>query len=225
MPTPTQPAEFNAPGPPRTLGPGIAEPALWGAVEALVGDLWPNGGPAQMHAAAACWRTFGAVLHGLKDVFNGPSSVVGAQQIPERAQIRQAFSTLGDDTASIGAQCDKPAKSLDDFADAVAHTQQAIRDLLQRLGTPSGLWHEVAEVFKGHGLDEVKKIAKDIKAVLHNLKREAEAKQEMLEHLPELLDSAVVSAEAKARKAAVAGSKVGFSVLAQYKNYYGCQGT
>lgn len=201
LPTPPQPGNFDAPGAPWTLGPGIPAPALWALVETFVGDLWPNGIPSQMHAAATCWRTFGAALHGVKDALNGPTSVVGAQQMPEGGLIRQALSELGDDMASIGAQCDKLAKGLDDFADEVAHAQQAIRDLLHRLGTPSGLWHEVVEVFKGHGLDEVKKIAKDIKAVLHHLKGEAQAKHQLLQHLPEMLDRAVVSAEAKARKA------------------------
>lgn len=199
LPTPMQPGEFPAPGAPWTLGPGVPAPALWAVVEAFVGDLWPNGNPAQMHAAAACWRTFGAALHGVKDLLHGPNSVVGAQQIPEGGQIQQAFSKLGADMASIGAECDKLAKGLDDFANDVQHTQDAIRDLLHCLGTPSGLWHEVVEVFEGHGLDEMKKIANDIKAVLHKLMEEAQAREQMLRQGMQMLDGLVRGLEIYAR--------------------------
>jgi hypothetical protein len=189
--TPTQPGEFAAPGAPRTLGPGVAAPALWTVVQALVGDLWPNGNPAQIHAAATCWRTFGAALSGVKDALNGPHSVVGMQQIVEGDTIEQKLSTLGADMVSIGAQGDKLAKGLDEFADDVQRTQDAIRDLLHRLGSASGLWHEVVEVFEGHGLDEVKKIANDIKAVLHNLMRQAQAREQIVRRGMQMLDGLV----------------------------------
>ncbi|ORC05632.1 hypothetical protein B4U45_02070, partial [Mycobacterium persicum] len=63
----------------------------------------------------------------------------------------------------------------------VAHAQNAIRDLLHRLGSASGLWHEVVSVFDGDALQEVKEIAEDIKAVLHNLGREAQAKERAMQ--------------------------------------------
>jgi hypothetical protein len=191
LPPPAQPADFAASGAPGTLGPGVPEPLLWAVVEAFVGDLWPNGNAAQMHAAAGCWRTFGAALRGAKDALAGPNSVVGAQQMPESGLIQQALSKLGDDMAAIGAECDKLAKSLDDFANQVQQTQDAIRDLLHRLGSASGLLHEVVEVVKGHGLDEVKKIAHDIKAVLRNLMREAQAREQELSKGMQMLDGLV----------------------------------
>ncbi|WP_053093993.1 TNT domain-containing protein, partial [Mycobacterium heckeshornense] len=191
LPPPAQPSEFAAPGAPGTLGPGVPEPLLWAVVESFVGDLWPNGNAAQIHAAAGCWRTFGAALHGAKDALAEPNSVVGAQQMPESGLIQQAVSKLGDDVAAIGAECDKLAKSLDDFANQVQQTQDAIRDLLHRLGSVSGLFHEVVEVFKGHGLDEVKKIANDIKAVLRNLMRESQAREQELSQGMQTLDGLV----------------------------------
>jgi hypothetical protein len=192
---PSEPGKFDAPGAPWTLGPGTPEPALWAVVEAFVGDLWPNGNPAQMHAAAQCWRTFGAALHGVKGQLHGPTSVVAAQQIPEGGRIQEAFSRLGDDVAKVGDECDKLAKGLDDFANEVQHAQDAIRDLLHRLDTPSGLWHEVVEVFNGHGLDEIKKIANDIKAVLHNMKREADAKEQLFQQAMGFLDDCALALE------------------------------
>lgn len=195
LPTPAEPEKFAAPGAPWTLGPGVAEPPLWTVVEAFVGDLWPNGNPGQLRAAATCWRTFGAALQGAKDTLHGPDAVVGAQHIPEDAKIRTAFCTLGEETAKVGAQCDKLATRLDDFADEVTHAQNAIRDLLHRLGSASGLWHEAVAIFKGHGLDELKRIVNDIKAVLHNLKREADAKRQAVQHAIGLLDGAALGLE------------------------------
>ncbi|MGA8546725.1 MAG: hypothetical protein WB785_15900, partial [Mycobacterium sp.] len=200
LPMPPEPGKFDAPGAPWTLGPGMPEPALWAVVETFVGDLWPNGNPGQLHAAAGCWRTFGAALHGVKDALHGPNSVVGAQQMPEAGLIQLVFSKLGDDVAKVGDECDKLAKGLDDFANEVQHAQDAIRDLLHRLDTPSGLWHEVVEVFKGHGLDEIKKIANDIKAVLHNMKREADAKEQLFQQAMGLLDGCAVALEHYANK-------------------------
>ena len=91
LPKPTEPAKFDAPEPPRTLGPGVPEPALWALVEALVGDLWPNGNPAQMHTAAGCWRTFGAALHGVKSLLTGPMSIVAAQQMPRAQRFKRCI--------------------------------------------------------------------------------------------------------------------------------------
>lgn len=191
LPTPVQPGAFAAPGAPRTSGPGVPAPALWALVQAFVGDLWPNGDPADLHTAAGCWRTLAAALDGVTDELAGPTSMVGGQQIPEGELIQQAFSTLGTDMAGIGAQCAKLASALDDFAGEVARTQNAIRDLLHRLGSASGLFHEVVEVFKGHGLDEVKKVANDIKAVLHNLKGQAQAREHMMRNAMQVFDGLV----------------------------------
>jgi len=200
LPTPTAPGTFNAPGAPWTLGPGIAEPALWAIVEEFVGDLWPNGNPAQIHAAATCWRNFGSAIQNAKTILQQPNSTVAAQHIPEGELIQQAFSKLGDAMVKVGDEGGKLARGLDDFASEVQHTQDAIRDLLHRLDTPSGLLHEVVQVFKGHGLDEIKKIADDIKAVLHNMKREADAKEQLFQKAEGLMDSWAVSLEAFAKK-------------------------
>ena len=181
LPKPNEPAKFDAPEPPRTLGPGVPEPALWALVEALVGDLWPNGNPAQMHTAAGCWRTFGAALHGVKSLLTGPMSIVAAQQMPESAAIQKVYSKLGDDMSKAADECANIAQTLDDFGNTVQQTQTAIRDLLHRLGTASGLWNEAKQIFTGHGLDELKKVVNDIKVVLHHLGEEAQARVQALQ--------------------------------------------
>ena len=92
-------------------GTGDCEPALWGLVEEFVGDLWPNGNPGQIHAAAtdagaALVQRFKARKHTLQ----GPNAVVASQHIPESGLIQQAFSKLGDAMVKIGDESGKLAK-------------------------------------------------------------------------------------------------------------------
>lgn len=197
--TPVGPGVFSAPGAPGTLGPGVPAPALWVLVETFVGDLWPNGDVAGLHAAAGCWRLFGAACDGVSAELAGPRSVVGGHQIAEGELMLQALSKLGSDMAGVGAQCVRLAGVLDDFADEVAHAQHAIRDLLGRLGSTSGLLHEAVEVLRGHGLDEVKRVAEDITVVLHQLKREATAREQRLGEAMAALDDVVRRFEASVR--------------------------
>ncbi|VBA39690.1 Outer membrane channel protein CpnT [Mycobacterium attenuatum] len=181
LPAPHDPEQFSAPGPPGTLGAGPPPPMLWRVVELFVGDLWPNGDVAGLHAAAGCWRGFAAALGGAEQGLNGPKAVIAGQEIPEGPLIQPVLSEVGATMASLGKQCEQLAATLDNFADEVAHAQNAIRDLLHRLGSASGLWHEVVSIFDGDGLQEVKEIAEDIKAVLHNLGREAQAKEQAMQ--------------------------------------------
>lgn len=181
LPAPHDSEQFSAPGPPGTLGAGPPPPMLWRVVELFVGDMWPNGDVAGLHAAAGCWRGFAAALGGAEQQLNGPKAVIAGQEIPEGPLIQPVLSELGAAMAGVGKQCEQLAGALDYFADEVAHAQNAIRDLLHRLGSASGLWHEVVSVFDGDALQEVKEIAEDIKAVLHNLGREAQAKERAMQ--------------------------------------------
>jgi hypothetical protein len=187
LPAPSEPAKITPPGAPGTLGPGVAAPLLW-AVEAIIADAWPNGDVAALHAAAGLWRAFGAALTGVRDALNGPKSAVGGQQIPEGALIQPVLSMIGTDMADLGAQCGKLATKLDDFADDVAYTQNAIRDLLHRLGRVSGLWHEVVSFLDGDAFDEIKKIAADINALLHNMKQQAQARAQVMKDAMQVID-------------------------------------
>ena len=188
LPAPGEPVRSAAPGPPGTLGPGVAAPLLWALVEAFIDGLWPNGDVAAMRAAAGKWRAFGGALAGGQGALNMPKSTVDGQQIPEGALIQPVLSTMGSHLADLGAQCGKLATKLDAFADKVAHTQNAIRDLLHRLGTVSGLWHEVESFFDGDALEEIKKIASDINALLHQMTSDAEAKAQVMKEGMQIID-------------------------------------
>lgn len=70
------------------------------------------------------------------------------------------------------------------------------------MGTPKGWLGEVKAALQGHALDEVKRIAKDIDAVLHNLKRQVEAGKEIVNGIVRDLDGQVLRLEAFIRREA-----------------------
>ncbi len=197
---PAEPVKIAAPGPPGTLGPGQPPPLLWAVVESFVDSVWPDGDVAGLHAAAARWRSFSAAVSGMQGALNASESLVSAQQIPEGGQIDQVLSQIGTSTASVGEQCGKLATTLDDFANEVEHAQNAIRDLLHRLGSLADLAHDVVLIFDGDALDEIKKVAHDINDVLHNLGREARAFEQGIKLVMQVGDGLVVGLEKYMRR-------------------------
>lgn len=191
LPSPGQPAKFAPPDAPRVMGPGVARPLLWGVVESLLDDVWPNGNAVEMHAAAGCWRGLGASLSGVQAALNGPKSTIAGQQIPEGELVQENLASLAATIGKLGAQCDKLADALDKFADEVEDAQNKIRDLLKRLGSLTDLVHDAILIFEGDALDELEKIAKDINGVLHNMKREAHAREQVLKTGMQIIDGLV----------------------------------
>lgn len=197
---PGEPAKITAPGPPGTLGPGRPPPALWAFVQAFVDDVWPDGDVAGLHAAAGCWRSFGAALSAMQGALNGSKSLLDAQQIPEGAKIDEALTHLGTCTAEIGERCGKLATTIDDFAGEVDHAQCKIRDLLYRLESLADIGHDVMLIIEGDAFDEIEKIAQDIEAVLHNLSREARAYEREIKLVMQACDGLVVQFEKHVRR-------------------------
>jgi hypothetical protein len=196
---PAEPVKVGAPGPPGTLGPGEPPPLLWAVVQSFVDDVWPNGDVAGLHAAAGCWRTFGAAAGGMQGALNASKTLIGTQQMPEGDLIIQAFSQMGATTGKLGEQCGKMAATLDEFANQVAQAQNAIRDLLHQLESLGDLWNDVVSILDGDALDEIKKIARDINAVLHNLGREARAFEQGITLVMQVADGLVVNMEKSMR--------------------------
>ncbi|QUR67919.1 DUF4237 domain-containing protein [Mycobacterium spongiae] len=199
LPTPVPPQPFSAPGPPGTLGPGVAAPLLWAVVQSLVGDLWPNADVAGLHAAAGQWRGFAGVLGGVVDELGGSKAVIAGQDIPEGALMLQVLFEIGADVAQVGEQCQKLAAALDAFASEVGRTQNAIRDLLDRVASVSGLWDQVVSFFEGDLLEEIEEIAADVRAVLHNMGRQARAHEQQMQVVMQLVDDAVVGMQRSVR--------------------------
>lgn len=180
LPLPPCPAPLAAPGSPTATGGGIAEPALWCVVEALIGDLWPNGDPSAMRAAAAAWRSLAAPLHHVSVDMSGAYNAIGAQHVDEAELIQKPIRDIGTAFSDVALSCEKLAGALEQFASDVQQTQQAIRDLLHKLGSIGGIVGTFFEFLKGHGEEEVHEIAEDIKTVLHHLKDEADAKSQII---------------------------------------------
>lgn len=192
LPSPGSPAKVAPPNAPDVMGAGVARPLLWGVVESLLDDVWPNGNAVGMHAAAGCWRGLGASLSGVQAALNGPKSVIAGQQIPEGELVQHNLALLAAIIGKLGPQCDKLADTLDDFADEVDDAQNKIRDLLNRLGSLTDLVHDAILIFEGDALDELEKIANDINGVLHNMKREAHAREQVLKTGMQIIDRLVV---------------------------------
>lgn len=199
LPSPAPPGQFDTPSVPSPFGGGVAEPFLWSMVQMLVGDVWPNGYPAQLRAAAGGWQTFASTLSGVSGQLAGASATISGQQIPEGGAITSAVSELGQGISEIAGECGKLATQLVEFAADVESAQNAVRDLLSRL-SPSGMFDGLKALFTGDALEELREIAFDIKAVLNNLKRQADARQQTLQDVTQMLDDAVVSLQQKARR-------------------------
>ncbi|MCX2712227.1 glycohydrolase toxin TNT-related protein [Mycolicibacterium sp. J2] len=198
-PPQTSPCQAE-PSMPPAMGDGIAAPLGWSLVEAFVGDFWPDGNPGEMRATAAAWRTFGTATALCATPLSGTAATLSAQQIPEAAQIAKAIADVEGGMADIGAQAQTLANQVEAFAGTVETTQNAIRGLLQQL-SPGGILETLGGVLTGHNpLDKIKQIAGEIKIVLHNMKREADAMDTIFNQGINLLDSATNSLENWANK-------------------------
>src|SRR3954469_25923283 len=195
---PTAPGEFSAPACPPSLGGGVPPPLLWGMVQVFIPDVWPDGDPARLTAAATAWVTFATTIEGNAGEFAGPSGVIGAQQIPEGGTITSAISELSQSLSQVASEAGKLATQTREFADDIAHTQDAIRDLLDRV-SPSGFLDGIEAVLSGDALEELKEIAKDIKTVLGEFGRQAKGRTP-LQQLIDWIDGSVVSMQKWARK-------------------------
>ena len=193
---PTAPGKFDAPSVPSPFGGGVAEPFLWSMVEMLVGDVWPDGDPAQLRAAGSAWSGFARTLSGIGGQLAGPSAAISGQQIPEGGAITKDLSDLKQGLSDIATESAKLSVQLIEFAADVEAAQNAIRDLLSRL-SPAGIFDTF---FSGDMLDELKEIAEDIRTVLDNLGRQADARQQSMQSVMQMLDDAVVSLQDKVRK-------------------------
>jgi hypothetical protein len=196
---PTAPGDFSAPACPPSLGGAVPPPFLWGMVQMFIPDVWPDGDPSRLAAAATAWDSFATAIKGITGEFAGPSSVIGNQQIPEGGNMTSAISVVSESLSQIASEAGKLATQTHEFADDVAHTQNAIRDLLDRV-SPSGFLDGIKAVLSGDALDELKEVAEDIKTVLGGFGRQVEGRTQLLQQLIDWIDGSVVSMQKWARK-------------------------
>ena len=113
--------------------------------------------------------------------------------------MTSAISELTQSLSGIASEAGKLATQTQEFADDVENTQNAIRDLLDRV-SPSGLWDGIQAVFSGDALEELKEIADDIKSVLEGYGHQAEGRRDTLQIAMGMIDDAIVSVEKWARR-------------------------
>jgi hypothetical protein len=196
---PVAPSGFEAPAVASPFEGGVAEPFLWSMVQMLVGGVWPDGDPAQLRAAAGAWSSLASTLSSIGAQLEGPSGMISGQQIPEGGAMGTAISDLKQGLSDIVTESVKLSTQVFEFAADVEAAQNAIRDLLGRL-SPAGIIDGQQAIFSGDAMEELREVADDIKEVLHNLKRQADARQQSMQDVAQMLDDAVVSLEKNARK-------------------------
>ena len=196
---PEKPAKFDAPSCPPSLGGGVTPPFLWSVLENFIPDSWPDGNPGRLRASADAWKTFGTSIGAIANGLTGPSRIIAGQQIPEGGAMTSKLTVLADSLSGIATEAGNLATHTSDFADDVQSTQDAIRDLCDRV-SPSGFFDGVKAIFSGDALDEIKEIADDVQQVLENFGRQVDGKIALMQSLITALDGAVVSLQQSARR-------------------------
>lgn len=196
---PEKPGEFDTPSSPPSLGGGVMPPFLWSMLQTFVPDTWPDGHPGRLRASAGAWQGFASAITGIAGELSGPSGVIGGQQIPEGAAIASAMSKLSQSVSAVATEAGNLATQTREFADDVQSTQDAIRDLCDRI-SPSGIFDGIKAVFSGDALEEIKEIADDVKEVLENFGRQVDGRISLMQSLITALDDAVVSLQQGARR-------------------------
>ncbi|WP_445169202.1 WXG100-like domain-containing protein [Mycolicibacterium sp. Dal123E01] len=189
LPAPVAPAQYSAPGgDPDVNGPGQTPPVLWYLVEFLVGDWWPNGEPSELRAAAAAWSVFATPLYSVTSGDVGAYATIDAQQMPDTEPMKEAVRDIGTAMSSLGGEAQKLAAELTGFASDVETTQNAIRDLLEKLESVGsvvdhGVMGTVFELITGDAEEKIEEVANDVKAVIANHKRQSAARKDLLAQL------------------------------------------
>ena len=190
LPPPVAPPVYAAPGgAPDVNGPGQTPPVLWYLVEALVGDWWPNGEPAELQAAAAAWNAFAAPLYAVTGQNAGAYATIGAQQMPDKEPMQAAVRDVGTAMSSLAGEAQQLANQLSGFASDVEATQNAIRDLLNKLASvvgsvvDKGILGTIFELVTDDAEEKIREVANDIKAVVANHKRQSAARKDLLAQL------------------------------------------
>ena len=196
---PEKSGEFDTPSSPSSLGGGVMPPFLWSVLQTFIPDTWPDGDPGRLRASAGAWQSFASAIDGIAGELSGPSGVIGAQEIAEVGAMTSAMSELSQSLSAVATEAGNLATQIREFADDVQSTQNAIRDLCDRI-SPSGILDGIKAVFSGDALDEVKEIADDVKEVLANFGRQVDGRIAMMQSLITALDDAVVSLQQGARR-------------------------
>ncbi|WP_395309571.1 TNT domain-containing protein [Mycobacterium sp. AMU20-3851] len=158
-------------------------------IAAGVAMTWPSGNAAMMNLTAAQWRNIGQGLSVFEGAMAGAKASVDAQDIPEKGTIKTALEELGTRVSDLSKFAGGLATTIGEFATGVQETQDAIRNLLNRISL-DGLWDTVTGFLSGDGDRVLREIADDVSTVLENFQNQVKGVMGLLEELKTLLGEA-----------------------------------
>lgn len=169
----------------------VLPPLLWGLLQPFLGLglSWPSGNSALMRLTAAQWRNIGHGLSVFYDEMAALKPAVPAQHIPEGAKIGEALDTLGQKMSDMSSGASQEAQVVENFANGVQNTQDAIRRLLDRL-SPQGLFDTVKGFLTGDGEKILRETAHDVDALLDNFQSQVKGIVGLLGELTTLIGNA-----------------------------------
>jgi hypothetical protein len=172
----------------------VPPPLLWGLLQPFLGLglSWPSGNSALMRLTAAQWRNIGHGLSMFYDEMAALKPAVSVQHIPEGAKIGEALDTLGQKMSDMSYAASQEAQVVENFANGVQNTQDAIRRLLDRL-SPQGLFDTVKGFLTGDGEKILRETAHDVDALLDNFQSQVKGIVGLLGELTTLIGDAATA--------------------------------
>ncbi|WP_426374424.1 GH-E family nuclease [Rhodococcoides fascians] len=113
--------------PPSMFGGTDAEPTGWGLVRDYVqGEIWPNGHPDQLRAAATAWRAMATSLTAAGFDFPIARPLIEMQISPEVTSILEQHDLVKSQFDAMAEYCQALATSCDGYAGAIDTTKKAV---------------------------------------------------------------------------------------------------
>jgi len=199
----------------------VPPPTKWSLITLfLPTSMWPNGHPGLMKVTAAQWRNFTNGFKVFEKMLAAPKAVVGGQHIDESGKMQDELTKLGNNIAYLTQVSGDVAKLVDDYANGVQETQDAIRSILDRLSL-DGLFDAAKDVLTGDGMKLVREVANDIKAFWNYFQRNVKAVTGLLGEAITLLGEAADEFQKLIRPVLIAafGDSVGGALADGIKFY------
>ncbi|WP_208301213.1 hypothetical protein [Mycobacterium sp. DL440] len=193
---------------------------MWRLVEPLVPFPWPSGVPALMRVTAAQWENYANGFVAVQEQVDGVKTAVSVhvRHVAEAPKINEAMQALHDGVAHLAELASDTADVVKGFATGVQEAQDAMRRLLDRVSSSSGLIDTVKGIFTGDGAKVLREIADDVGAVLKYLQSQVKAFVGLLEQLAQALGDAMTGLQkwVRPKLEAVFGEKAGREFAAHF---------